>query len=129
MDYYYPSEGETATPLAGALQCHCKEVGVEIGGGLKLMNYVVKDEEGKNPQNICEQYVFDQYSIMGYSRAVQYMIIAINYVLRLFIIKLIIYIGKDTESEKTRLICNGVFIVQFFNTGLLLLSVNANLAE
>jgi hypothetical protein len=57
------------------------------------------------------------------------MIIAINYVLRIFIIKLIIYIGKDTESEQTRLICNGVFIVQFFNTALLLLLVNANFSE
>ena len=47
----------------------------------------------------------------------------------MFIIKLIIYIGKDTESEQTRLITNGVFIVQFFNTALLLLMVNANLAE
>ena len=39
------------------------------------------------------------------------MIIAVNYILRLFIIRLIIYIGKDTESEQTRLITNGVFIV------------------
>ena len=57
------------------------------------------------------------------------MIIAINYILRLFIIKLIIYIGYDTESEQTKLITNGVFIVQFFNTALLLLLVNANFNE
>ena len=56
-------------------------------------------------------------------------IVAINFILRLFIIKLIIYIGKDTESEQTRLITNGVFIVQFFNTALLLLMVNANMNE
>lgn len=60
---------------------------------------------------------------------VKFAIIGINYVLRLFIISLIMYIGKDTESEQTRLITNGVFIVQFFNTALLLLMVNANLAE
>lgn len=47
----------------------------------------------------------------------------------MFIIKLIIYIGKDTESEQTRLITNGVFVVQFFNTALLLLLVNANMSE
>jgi len=56
-------------------------------------------------------------------------IVAINFILRMFIIKLIIYIGKDTESEQTRLITNGVFIVQFFNTALLLLMVNANMTE
>jgi len=39
------------------------------------------------------------------------MIVGINFVLRLIIIKLIIYLGKDTESEQTRLITNGVFIV------------------
>lgn len=54
------------------------------------------------------------------SNAVSYMIVAINYILRIFIIKLIIFIGKDTESEQTKLITNGVFIVQFFNTALLL---------
>lgn len=58
-----------------------------------------------------------------------YSIVVINYVLRLFIIKLIIYIGQATESAQTRLITNGVFIVQFFNTGMLLLLVNANLEE
>lgn len=63
------------------------------------------------------------------NQIVKFAIIAINYVLRLFIIKLIIYIGKDTESEQTRLISNGVFIVQFFNTALLLLLVNANFNE
>jgi hypothetical protein len=57
------------------------------------------------------------------------MIIAINYVLRLFIIKCIMYIGKPTESEQTELITDGVFIVQFFNTAILLLLANANLAE
>ena len=39
------------------------------------------------------------------------------------------YIGKDTETEQTKLITNGVFLVQFFNTGFLLLLVNANLSE
>lgn len=56
-------------------------------------------------------------------------IVAINFILRTIIIKLIIYIGKDTESEQTRLITNGVFIVQFFNTALLLLMVNANFKD
>ena len=78
---------------------------------------------------VCEQYVMDFYLSLVTNSAVQYMIIAINYILRVFIIKLIIYIGKDTESEQTRLITNGVFIVQFFNTALLLLLVNANFDE
>ena len=71
----------------------------------------------------------DYWTSFATGNAVQYMIVGINYILRLFIIKLIIFIGKDTESEQTKLITNGVFIVQFFNTAFLLLLVNANLVE
>ena len=71
----------------------------------------------------------DYWTSFATGNAVQYMIVGINYILRLFIIKLIIFIGKDTESEQTKLITNGVFIVQFFNTAFLLLLVNANLQE
>ena len=71
----------------------------------------------------------EYYKSLATNSAVQYKIIAINYILRLFIIKLIVYIGYDTESEQTKLITNGVFIVQFFNTALLLLLVNANFDE
>lgn len=38
-------------------------------------------------------------------------IVVVNFVLRLIIIKLIMYIGKDTETEQTKLITNGVFLV------------------
>ena len=60
---------------------------------------------------ICYDYIWDQYLILVVGQAVSYLIVAINFILRIFIIKLIIYIGKDTESEQTRLIANGVFIV------------------
>lgn len=63
------------------------------------------------------------------SNGVSYTIVAMNYVLRLFIIALIKRIGKDTESEQTQLITDGVFIVQYFNTGMLLLFCNANMSE
>lgn len=74
-------------------------------------------------------YNSDQMSILISNQSVKFLIIGINFVLRLLIIKLITYIGVDTESEQTRLITNGVFVVQFFNTALLLLVVNANLVE
>lgn len=50
-------------------------------------------------EKICYEYVMDFYKGQATNNSVQYMIVAINYILRLFIIKLIIYIGKDTESE------------------------------
>lgn len=58
-----------------------------------------------------------------------YIIIGINYVLRLFIIALIIYVGYPTESEQTSMITDWVFATQFLNTAFLLLAANANMAE
>lgn len=124
--YYHPPYG-SAQPFSGILQCHCEDT--KDNNGTALLEYEVTDKTGANPYRICNKYVWDQWMSLVYSNSVSYMIVGINYVLRLFIIKLIIYIGKDTESEQTRLITNGVFIVQFFNTGLLLLAVNANLEE
>lgn len=99
------------TPLAGYYQTYCNA------------NY------GDSSDPICDRLASDKFKTLGANQAVTIGIVAINFILRMFIIKLIIYIGKDTESEQTRLITNGVFIVQFFNTALLLLMVNANLAE
>ena len=92
------------------------------------MNYVSTQIPGYD-KPICQQFVKDKLRSLAFSKTAQFLIIGVNYILRLFIIKLIIYIGKDTESEQTRLIANGVFIVQFFNTAILLLICNANLAE
>jgi hypothetical protein len=83
----------------------------------------------KIDSNLCDMYNGDQLSIHFSNQSVKFLIIAINFVLRILIIKLITYIGVDTESEQTRLITNGVFVVQFFNTALILLVFNANLAE
>ena len=79
--------------------------------------------------SICEKFFGDQQGVKINDQIAKFAIIAINYILRVIIIKLIIGIGNDTLSEQTRLITNGVFIVQFFNTALLLLMVNANLEE
>ena len=56
-------------------------------------------------------------------------IIAINFTLKTAIIKLIQWIGYDTHSEVVSKITSSVFITLFFNTGILLLLTNANLAD
>jgi hypothetical protein len=38
-------------------------------------------------------------------------------------------IKEDTKTEQTRSIMMAIFVVQFFNTAILLLLVNANLSE
>lgn len=65
--------------------------------------------------------------ILGTS--IGFIIIAVNIVLKTTIISLITWIGEDTVSEQLASITNGVFYAQFFNTGILLLIVNANLTE
>lgn len=82
-----------------------------------------------NDDAMCDLLDSAKFTMLINNQSVTIGIVAINFILRMIIIKLIIYIGKDTESEQTRLIANGVFIVQFFNTALLLLMVNANLSE
>ena len=57
------------------------------------------------------------------------MLISVDFGLRASAIKLISWIGYDTHSELATKIVNGIFIVLFFNTGVLLLLVNANLAD
>lgn len=56
-------------------------------------------------------------------------IIAINYILKVITISLITWIGYDTYSEQMSKITNGVFVALFFNTGILLLLTNANVAD
>ena len=50
-------------------------------------------------------------------------------ILKIVIIKSITWVGEDTNSEQLSSITNGVFAAQFFNTGILLVLVNANLTE
>jgi len=76
----------------------------------------------------CHEWVEDKFKGMLFDRAVQYLIVGINFILRMIIIYLCCYIGKATETGKTKLITDGVFVVQFLNTAILLLLVNADLA-
>lgn len=119
-DYYNPAPNSEITPLNGPLQCFCQGI-QNISGNLNTIAI--------NNVAVCANYNTDQLLALIANQSVKYMIIGINFVLRMIIIYLITYIGKDTESEQTRLICNGVFVVQFFNTALLLLLVNANFSE
>ena len=57
------------------------------------------------------------------------MIIAVNLVLKKLIIAGITWVGEDTNSQQLSSITNGVFVAQFFNTGILLLLINGNMTE
>jgi len=74
-------------------------------------------------------YFWDYKKGKAFGTSVAFVIIAVNLILKTSIIKLITWVGEDTCSEQLASITNGVFIAQFFNTGFLLLMVNANISE
>jgi len=78
---------------------------------------------------MCTNWASDKNTSKAYGSAIAIIIIVVNIVLKTVIIKLVVWIAEDTHSAKLTMITNGVFIAQFLNSGLLLVSVNANLEE
>ena len=66
---------------------------------------------------------------MFFSSGISVAIIILNFVLKKITILLVSWIGYDTHSEIMTKITNGVFLVLFFNTGMLITLINANLSE
>lgn len=56
-------------------------------------------------------------------------VVVVNTILTTLTVSLIEWIGYDTHSEKMTKITNGIFVAQFFNTGLIYLLVFANFNE
>ena len=52
-----------------------------------------------------------------------------NFVLRLFIIYMIQYMGYPTQTKKTATVLVAVFVIQFINTDLIVLFMNADLPK
>jgi len=61
--------------------------------------------------------------------ALSYLLIGLNYVLRTVCIKMVDWIGYPTETERLSWTTAVTFYVQFFNSGVLLLLINADLSE
>lgn len=123
--YYEADSAAEKRAFTGVLPCYCQDKYAELGA-FNTLKYEVKD--GETVIQPCKEFVEDIVKSLGWSNAVKYMIIGINYALRIILIKLCIYMAKTTESEQTELVTNSVFVGQFFNTAILLLLVNANLA-
>lgn len=68
-------------------------------------------------------------TVFAWVNSLKYVITGVNYILRTVCIALINWIGYSTESMKLQQTTNVTFYVQFFNTSLILLLVNANLSE
>lgn len=120
----YEKEGKT-THYQGMMQCFCKFRQTQYGD---MKNAEYTNEEGTKDA-FCKAYSSDQTTSKILGQSVAFVIIAINTVLKIVIIKGITWVGEDTNSEQLASVTNGVFIAQFFNTGILILLVNGNLSE
>jgi len=56
-------------------------------------------------------------------------IVAINTILKFFITYLVLWIGFETVTMQVGVIAQALFVAQFFNTGIIILLVNANFSE
>ena len=61
--------------------------------------------------------------------SLKYFITGVNYILRTICISLVAWIGYKTETLQLIQTTNVTFVVQFFNTGFLMLLINANTSQ
>jgi hypothetical protein len=122
--YYTPMMGGKKREFTGVLPCFCKDQQA-IVGITKIRTW--ESEAGGDKIAICKENFDDFVNAFAWSNAVKYLIIGINYFLRLVLVKIVYYMGKQSQSEQTELVTNVVFTCQFFNTAILLMLVNANL--
>ena len=78
---------------------------------------------------MCEKYDNDQIMSFILGNSITIVIIVVNTILKEIIILMVCWIGEESFSIQLASITNGVFYAQFFNTGLLILLVNANMTE
>lgn len=78
---------------------------------------------------ICERYFTDDKMSKVFGLMITIAIIVFNLILKQVIIQTVSWVGYSSRSEELTRITNWVFVAQFFNTGFLLLLVNANMTE
>ena len=83
----------------------------------------------KNGTDVCEDLASKQGKVYLLTSGLSYLLIGLNVVLRMVCIMIVDWIGYPTETKRLSQTTTVTFIVQFFNSGVLLLLINANLAE
>ena len=113
---------------AGYVQCFCDAEALTPDYDRSTL-YTPTAESTDEGLPVCKDYLDSLFVTFAMSNAVMVTIIVINIILKEITIALITWIGYDTFSELMTKIVNGVFISLFFNTGILLILVNANFSE
>ena len=106
---------------AGYVQCFCNDKFLD--GDQPEATY------GDKQDPICLEYYEQIMPTLFITTFISVGIVLVNVVLKKITIFLVSRIGYDTYSEIMTKITNGVLLVLFLNTGILILLVNANLSE
>lgn len=78
---------------------------------------------------MCDKFEVNYLSAELINYTSSQTIVFLNFVLRYIIIFVVKFIGYDTETKQTSRIMIFVFIVQFINTDLIILLMNADLSQ
>jgi hypothetical protein len=123
QDFNYIAQNKKATS-SGCLQCYCNQQIEELGDVAKETTYA-----DANNQAICGIYTSRYASAFYLASALSYIIIGFNYVLTQLCIAAIDWVGYKTETVRLSESTTVTWIVQYFNTGIILLLVNANMSD
>lgn len=133
MDYYDYYYSGTGTMMTGALQCFCDQY-YNVNGVFETINHKFSHPSivmngTVFEESICQSWGTDVLYAPFFSSLVSFVTVFINFILREIVIIMIIKIGFHTETSQANYIMIFIFIVQFFNTAILINLVNANTNE
>ena len=123
-DYDFITANPDTAISSGVLQCFCQLQKTEDPD-----NYLTSDYGQADKEPICGKYEETIASVYYWTTALSYLLIGINYILRMVCIMLIDWIGYPTETERLSKTTNVTFFVQVFNSAFLLLMINADMSE
>ena len=122
-DYEYISTRDDVQS-SGTLQCFCQQEKIDNPDSYMTDTYGSADNVA-----ICGKYEDLVTSVYYWTTALSYLLIGINYILRTVCIKLVDWVGFDTETVRLSKTTSMTFYVQFFNSAFLLLLINADMSE
>lgn len=123
-------EEKGGVPLfTGPMQCFC--INEKNTKHKKTEYYELKDGDGtvKFKEQICRQYQDDKLLSKILALSVTGIVVTVNVILKKIVVFLVSWIGEDTVSQQKATVVKGAFLGQFFNTGFIILIVNANMTE
>lgn len=126
--FYKPTNNFSKDKIQSVLDCFCQNQFADLAFGVREKFYADSTDSSKNAP-VCREWLEDTFKIKGMVIAISIGINIVNFLLKTSLITLVGLIKQDTLSGQMNSIKIGVFLTQFFNTGILLILAGANLSE